>query len=318
MRRALAMVGLFAWVNLLSGQTATPVFRVAADAVAVNVSVKRGNLPVLGLTPGDFVLYDNDVRQRVAALSMDAVPLDVSLVVDTSASVSVVAETTRETVRQLTALLRPTDRFRALTMGSSVIQTVPWQPAGQPDTSRIQTVPGPTSLVTDSVLLALAHRADPERRHLVVALTDGEDVCSLASGDSLRRGAERSGAVLHWIDLRLKHASKKENDARARGVGATCKNLPNNPTDVGDFLADAVRLTGGSVHIAPSTSDIAAIAKSFDAILEDFRQSYILHYTPDGVPRAGWHRLRVELVKKGDKVRARPGYWGAGEITGVR
>jgi VWFA-related protein len=166
-------------------------------------------------------------------------------------------------------------------------------------------------LVADSVLVALLHRADPDRRHLVVALTDGEDSCSLASGESLRRAAERSGGVFHWVDLELGYPQLADFYARAgaQGVGSTCRNR-RNPVDFERFLSDAARLTGGTVHTAWSKADLAGISTFFDAILDDFRRSYILQYVPDGVARAGYHRLRVEMAERGYTVRARPGYWG--------
>ena len=182
MRGVMAVAGLCcAWSVLLGGQNqAPPVFRADVDTVAVNVSVKRGTNPVSGLTPGDFRLYDNDVRQRLAAVSQDAVPIDVSFVIDLSRRVEDL-EALREAVRRMTALLRSTDRFRILTTGNAVINAVPWQPAGPPDTSVIQSALGHISLVVDSALLALLHRSDPDRRHLVVAFTDGQDICSVGS-----------------------------------------------------------------------------------------------------------------------------------------
>jgi hypothetical protein len=216
----------------------------------------------------------------------------------------------------MTGFLRPSDRFRVLTMGISVINAIPWQPAGLPDTSRIQFTLGYISLVADSVLVALLHRADPDRRHLVVALTDGEDICSLTSGESLRRAAERSGAVFHWVNVEIGPPRTKSGFARSDGVESTCKNKRGTPIDLGIFLSDATRLTGGSVHTASSRADVTGIALFFNAILDDFRRSYILHYEPQGVSRPGWHRLRVELPeRKGYTVRTRPGYWGARDVT---
>jgi hypothetical protein len=272
------------WVALLGGQSQPSVFRIAADAVAVNVSVKRGNIPTLGLAAEDFRLFDNNVPQRVAAVSMDAVPVDVSFVLGLGPDIltQIVAwdvETPRDAVRRMATLLRPTDRFRVLTMGNSVVNAVPWQLAGPPDTSKIQYAP--SSLVADSVLVALLHRADPDRRHLVVALADGQDRCSLASGESLRRAAERSGAVFHWVDLRQGIQENGVFYARpgAQGVGSACPSA--KLVDHERFLSDAARLTGGNVYTAWSKADVAGISTFFDAILDDFRRSYILHYVPE-------------------------------------
>jgi hypothetical protein len=220
-------------------------------------------------------------------------------------------------------------------MGNAVVNAVSWQPAGVPDTSKILFALGHISLVADSVLVALSYRASPDRRHLVVALTDGEDICSLAPGDSLQRAAERSGGVFHWINVELGGPVAATRDAlgqgvsakipmtdywkRSAGVESACRNPAGAPVrDIGRFLSDATRLTGGSVHTARSVADHDAIVGFFDAILDDFRRSYIVHYVPEGVPRTGWHRLRVELQEKGLTVRARPGYWGADAVPDAR
>ena len=316
MRRCGAIVGLLGgWVALLGGQGQLPAFRADAESVTVNVSVKRGNNPIPGLTAEDFRLYDNDVPQRVAAVSVESVALDVSFVVDMSFSTFPDRDTARDAVRRMAGFLRPTDRFRVLTMGNAVINAIPWQRAGPPDTSRIQEVMGSMSLVGDSVLVALPHRTEPDRRHLIVALTDGQDFCSLASGDTVRKSAERTDAVFHWVNLRL--GGRPRGYAAYNGVESACRNNRGIPTEIGSSLSDAARLTGGSVHNAWSVADTSAIAGFFDAILDDFRRSYILHYVPDGVSRGGWHRLRVELPKrgKGYTVRTRPGYWGAANAS---
>jgi hypothetical protein len=293
-----------AWSVLLGGQNQAPppVFRADVDTVAVNVSVKRGNNPVSGFTPDDFRLYDNDVRQRVAAVSQDAVPVDLSFVIGVNRDVEDL-ETLREAVRRMTALLRSTDRFRILTLRNSVVNAVPWQPAGPPDTSVIQEAPGMIRLVVDGVFLALLHRSDPDRRHLVVAFTVGQDICSVATGDTLRRVTERSGAVFHWINIDPGHWIPW----RSTGVESICRNYTHDPIDMSRFLADAAKLTGGSVRAANTS---ATMTSAFDAILDDFRRSYILHFVPEGVSREGWHQLRVELQAKGLTVRTRPGYWG--------
>jgi hypothetical protein len=46
----------------------------------------------------------------------------------------------------------------------------------------------------------------------------------------------------------------------------------------------------------------------FVGVLEEFRQRYLLSYSPQGVPTGGWHRLEVRVKRRGATVKARPGY----------
>jgi VWFA-related protein len=77
-----------------------------------------------------------------------------------------------------------------------------------------------------------------------------------------------------------------------------------------DFLEDLAELTGGRLHEVDRKDDLA---NTFRAILTEFRQRYLLTYTPRNVPKGGWHTLDVKVNRSGARVKARPGYQGAGE-----
>jgi hypothetical protein len=52
----------------------------------------------------------------------------------------------------------------------------------------------------------------------------------------------------------------------------------------------------------------------FKKAFDDFRQSYILHFSPTGVPESGWHPLKVEVTRPGRlTLRHRQGYFGGGD-----
>src|SRR5262245_3780864 len=129
-----------------SAQRAT--FRAGTEIVAVSVSVKRGNTPIASLTTNDFALYDNDVAQKIDALTIEAVPLDVTLMMDTSGSTAGALDRMKRNVASIATMLRPEDRFRLLTIGLTVQAAAPWQPAGKPIALDMTAVPG-VSLIFD-------------------------------------------------------------------------------------------------------------------------------------------------------------------------
>src|SRR5437667_1183244 len=100
---AAAPIGLFAQ---------QPTFKSGVEAVRLDVAVTRGGKPIHGLTTRDFSIRDNGVRQRVESVSsVDAGPLNVLMVLDTSRSVS--GHRLMDLVdagRGLLAALRPADR----------------------------------------------------------------------------------------------------------------------------------------------------------------------------------------------------------------
>ena len=43
-------------------------------------------------------------------------------------------------------------------------------------------------------------------------------------------------------------------------------------------------------------------------MLQEFRQRYLVSYTPRGVAKDGWHRLEVRVRNRRATIKARPGY----------
>jgi len=103
--------GVAAAVTIVRAQQ--PTFRARTDLVSVPVSVMKGREPVMGLTPADFEIMDNGVRQTVDSVASDRIPIDVTLVLtarpcdrDVEQEGGLVsAEATRK-------LLSPADRLR--------------------------------------------------------------------------------------------------------------------------------------------------------------------------------------------------------------
>jgi hypothetical protein len=51
-----------------------------------------------------------------------------------------------------------------------------------------------------------------------------------------------------------------------------------------------------------------SLASTFRRTLADFRASYVLYFTPQGVPATGAHSIDVRVKQDGAEVRARRGY----------
>ena len=174
-----------------------------------------------------------------------------------------------------------------------------WQRAGAPINLTMKAVPG-ISLIYDAVFSALTHTPETGRRHLIVAMTDGEDCGSLLDGPRVLDASGRSEAVLHWIYV------SAGGDFDDFSVNAWC--TPSDARDV-DYLGDAAKRTGGDVHRS-RFGDPAV--RTFSQVLDDFRQSYVLRYSPHNVPASGWHAVSVQVpAQPGVTIRARSGYFGA-------
>ena len=72
-----------------------------------------------------------------------------------------------------------------------------------------------------------------------------------------------------------------------------------------EFLGDLTEQTGGRLFKIESTRSLSAV---FLEVLNEFRQRYLLSYSPAGVSQEGWHQLTVRVKGRDATVRARPGY----------
>jgi len=278
---------------------AQAVYRARTEAVAISASVKRGNAPVANLTAKDFQLTDNGVAQAVEAVTIESVPLDVTLFMDTSGSTAGALDRMKSNVVSIAKMLRPDDQFRLMTIGLSVETPVPWQRAGNPIALDMKAVPG-ISLIYDALFVALTHAPAAGRRHLIVAMTDGRDCGSVLDGPRVVDASGRSEAVLQWIYV------SNQGDFERSSVSAWC-----SPTDIGeiDFVEQAAARTGGDKHRS-RFGDPAV--RTFAQILDEFRQSYVLRYSPSGVKPNGWHAVVVQVPgQPALTIKARSGYFGA-------
>jgi hypothetical protein len=76
------------------------------------------------------------------------------------------------------------------------------------------------------------------------------------------------------------------------------------------LIEQAAARTGGELHTQSRWFRASSIARAFKMIFDDFRQSYVLRFSPNGVPARGWHTLAVQVPKvKNPTIHARQGYY---------
>jgi len=289
-RIALAFVVVIALS--LAASARTQQFRGGVDVVTLDVSVTQGNVPVPGLTSKDFIVTDNGVRQSVDAVLAGALPLDLTLAVDTSGSVEHMKDELKRQVRLAAGLLKPQDRIRLLTFSWVATQVFDLQPAsGDLPLDRF-TAGGATSL-NDALAAALMRIRPAGRGELSVVFTDGRDTVSSMSMPMLEELARRSDVPLHVYIVRTPEDVAEDARFGRPDLGPITRLAESTGGRLDSILADN--------HIT------VALAR----VLDDYRTSYTLRFTATGVARTGWHELAVKLDRPGEfVVRARKGYFG--------
>ncbi len=280
------------------------VFRSSTDLVTVDVSVRAGNRAVTGLTPADFEILDNGVPQEIGTLSYEKLPIDVTVGLDVSQSVSgVLLDQLRTSVRQLVADLTKQDRLKLITFNQRITRVFDFtsdMPAVGAAVTRV-TASGGTSLL-DAIAVALISASDTTRRQLVVMFSDGSDGHSISDEPMIAEVARRGNATLNLV---------RSSPARGRsggGSGGARQSAARGATPAEQFYATLTLDTGGLV--VPIVAPGGDVASTFRRLLSEFRSCYVLGFTPRGVDRGGYHTLVVRM-KRPDRleVRARRGYF---------
>ena len=278
--RGLVAVALLSGTAGVAAQDA--VFSTKVEAVRVDVLVtdRDQGRPVLGLGPGDFDILDNGVPQQVDLVSFEQIPLNVVLALDMSDSVTGERlERLRTASAGLLGALATDDQAGLVTftervvLGSGLTKDLAairraMQPiAGAGDTG-----------IVDAAYASIMLGESDVGRGLLIVFSDGVDTSSWLTPDMVLDTARRSDVVVY-------------------AVSAQSRMRP-------EFLRDLTSATGGRLYEVEKTENLEAV---FLSVLEEFRQRYLVSYTPRGVEKDGWHRLDVR-VKRRATVKARPGY----------
>jgi len=313
MTRAVGAVMVVAAVTAgLAAQDQRPQFRAATDLVTVDVSVRRGNVPVTGLSAADFRVTDSGVPQQIELFEMAALPLDVTVVVDTSGSMAAMLGPIREHARTSARLLRTGDRIRLMSFADTVTRVTGFQPAG-PDYEPPPLVEGMATSMYDGIVAALVPPREGDRRHLVVAFTDGFDTMSVLNSEALLTVGRRADSVLHLFYVVASEVSPAPAPPAPPSDLWKLNTRRHWSPAVGEDaffpLRDVARDTGGQFETIFATR---FMPDKLRQAIEDFRTSYVLRYRATGVPRDGWHAITVTLAKPAPyDVRARRGYFGS-------
>ncbi len=283
MRAALAIVVLLGTALAASEQQAT--FSSSVEAVRVDVLVMDRGQIVRGLTPADFEVRDEGVLQEVTLVRLEQLPLNVILGLDVSQSVSGERlEHLQNAGDTLLQRLKSDDRAALLTFSHAV--RLRQELTGDIPLIRqalADVIPSGQTSLLDGTSAAIALGGSDVGRSLLIVFSDGLDTASFLTPDVVLQSARRSDVVVYGVAIR------------------------NRISPV--FLKDLGELTGGAVLEIESTRDLS---QAFLKILEEFRQRYLLSFSPRGVSPTGWHRLDVRVKGRRATVNARAGYQAGG------
>ena len=282
-------------------QVPAPVFRSGAELVALSVAVlDRDQRFVRGLSAGDFAIFEDGVRQDVTFFATSDVPLDLVLLLDTSASMNEKMKTVQEAALGFLRTLRGQDRGAVVAFndGVQVLQALTADFASLERAVQSTQARGATAL-NNAIYVALkefgrsARQAGEVRRQAIAVLSDGDDTCSLISFDDVLGEAKKSGVGIYTVSLRSKSGASHQ-----QGIFSTALYS----------MKTLAQETGAQAFFPAAIGDLTGV---YAKIADELDHQYALGYSPkNGRADGRFRRVIVQVVARPElRLRARTGYF---------
>ena len=295
------LVALLCCSAAIRGQAppqASAPFRTAVDVVTVDVTVTDAAGRMLpDLARDEFVVFEDNRPQTVMLFQNVSLPLTVSLLIDSSASMQESLPVAKEAAIGFISALEPVDVASIVDFDSRVRVTQGFtnDRAALEDAIRRTSAGGATSLY-NALYIALreldrkveSDHVGDLRRRAIVLLSDGEDTSSLMTFDEVLETAVRSGTAIYAIGL---------------GGGPSLSETERN----GQYsLRRLSRQTGGRAFFPLHVKELQAVYRE---IRDELASQYTLAYESSNKRRDGRYRqIAIRVARKGAIARARPGY----------
>jgi Ca-activated chloride channel family protein len=277
------------------------VFRSGASLVALNVTVTDGKRFVGGLQSTDFEIYEDGVRQAVQFFDSSGIPVDLILLLDTSASMRDKMTIVHEAALGFLRTLRQPDRgaIVAFNDGVDVLQTL----TSDRDllaSAVNRTQPRGATALRNALYVAmkqfgrLAQQTGDVRRQAIALLTDGQDTSSLISFEDVLALARKIGVNIYTIALRSD--SPVTGDRTRHHYSESDYSMKMLATE-----------TGGQAFFPDFVQDLKGV---YAVIADELSNQYSIGYSPSNARADGrFRRVVVKMASRPElRPRARPGY----------
>ena len=281
-------------------------FRSGIDLVALTVVVtdSKANF-VSGLTAENFAVYEDGVQQDVSFFAAGDVPLDLAILLDTSASMTDKIGTAQQAAVGFASTLGQGDRITVVDIKDATQILAPLSGDVEAATRAIlSTVPRGGTALYNGLYLTLKEMTKQRRlngdvRHQsIVVLSDGDDTASLIGFDDVMALAKASGISIYTVMLRSRGtASHTASSARYFSQS--------------EFGMKSLAQETGARAFFPN--DITELAGVYTLIAAELANQYALGYVSKNPKRDGAYRRLIVRVsdRPGVQTRTRSGYLSA-------
>ncbi len=276
------------------------IFKAAVDIVSLNVTVVDSqNRYVTDITENEFTVFEDGTEQELTFFNRTNLPIALSLLIDTSASMENRLLTAQEAAIGFARRLRPQDLAQVVDFDSrvSIAQDFTNSVLDLDAAIRSTTAGGSTSL-HNALYISLkglekirAKSIDEVRRRAIVVLSDGEDTSSLVSYEEVLELAKRSETAIYTIGLQAKDSAQTKGFREAEFV-----------------LRQFAQETGGRAYFPARVEDLKDV---YGRIADELSSQYTIGYASKNGRRDGaWRRIVVQIARPSVTARTKRGYYG--------
>lgn len=286
------------------GQEPAATFRSSVDVVALNVVVTDAQQKlVTGLAEGDFAVYEDGVRQDLAFFASTAVPLDLAILLDTSASMTDKIAIAQRAAIGFAETLRAGDRLTIVDIKDATRILMPLSEDLDAAKAAIDSTvaKGGTALYNGLYLtikeLVKERRTNGEvRRQAIAVFSDGDDTASLLAFEDVMDEAKQAGISIYTITLRSRFAIRMASQGGSRRFSQS------------EFSMKALAQETGARSFFPA--EIGELSGVYASISEELASQYALGYSSKNPKRDGAFRRVIVRVedRPGMQTRTRTGY----------
>ena len=275
------------------------VFKAAVDIVSLNVTVvDNQNHYITDVTEKEFSVFEDGTRQELTFFNRSSLPIALSLLVDTSASMENRLPIAQEAAIGFARKLRAQDFAQVVDFDSRVeiTQAFTSSVADLEKAIRATTAGGSTSLhnalyISLKELAKIKAKSESEiRRRAIIVLSDGEDTSSLVSYEEVLDLAKRSETAIYTIGLQPRDATQSRGFREAEFV-----------------LRQFAQETGGRAFFPSRAEDLKDV---YGQIADELSSQYTIGYASKNARRdGGWRRVAVQVSRPNAVVRTKRGYY---------
>jgi Ca-activated chloride channel family protein len=277
-----------------------PTFRSGIDVVSLNVTVTDGASKgfIKDLDRADFSVYEDGVKQDINFFTKTQLPIALSLLIDTSASMEDKMKLTQEAAIGFVERMRPEDLGQVIDFDNRVTILQNFTPDhASLETAIKKTVAGGSTSLHNAVYIALKElkkvkvkSPDEVRRQSIIVLSDGEDTSSLVPFEEVLELAKRSDVVIYTIGIRGK-------DVTGHGFN-----------EAEFVLRQFAQETGGRAYFPTQVAELATI---YQQISDELASQYLMAYVSRNARHDGqWRRVVVRTNRPNTTARTKQGYYG--------